>query len=121
MSVAVQVTVVEPRAKIDDDGFGRTVPMVQLSVAAGAESATFAVQRPASVFTDTGDGAAVNCGARWSATMMNCRAVAELPFTSVTVHVTVVAPIGSCAGALFDVDETPQLSANVALPKARVE
>ena len=43
--------------------------------------------------------------------------VAVLPFTSVTVHFTVVFPTGKVAGALFVTDATPQLSAVTGVPK----
>ena len=38
------------------------------------------------------------------------------PFTSVTVHVTVVDPTGKIAGALFVTDAMPQLSAKIGEP-----
>jgi len=45
-------------------------------------------------------------------------AVAERPEPSVTVQITVVAPTGNAAGALFNVDETEQLSAVTGVPRA---
>ena len=43
--------------------------------------------------------------------------VAVSPFTSVTVHVTVVVPTGNEAGALFVTVATPQLSLVVGVPR----
>jgi hypothetical protein len=42
--------------------------------------------------------------------------VAVLPFTSVVVIVNVVVPVGKIVGALFVVDNMPQLSAVVGVP-----
>src|SRR5262245_61036719 len=43
------------------------------------------------------------------------------PFTSITVQVTVVTPIGNVAGALLVTEEIPQLSAVVGVPKTTPE
>ena len=51
-----------------------------------------------------------------SFTVTTCVAVAVFPASSVTVQVTVVAPIGKVAGALFVTEATPQLSAVVGVP-----
>jgi hypothetical protein len=42
--------------------------------------------------------------------------VCVLPWMSVTVQVTFVFPIGNAAGALFDTESTPQLSAVEGVP-----
>jgi hypothetical protein len=42
--------------------------------------------------------------------------VAVLPFTSVVVIVNVVVPVGKIVGALFVVDNIPQLSAVTGVP-----
>ena len=52
-----------------------------------------------------------------SSTVTSCVAVAVLPFTSVTVQVTVVVPTGYVFGASLVVLWTPQLSAVVAFPR----
>ena len=49
-------------------------------------------------------------------TVTVCAAVAVLPFTSVTVQVTVVEPTGNTEGALLVTVATPQLSAVVGVP-----
>ena len=52
-----------------------------------------------------------------SSTVIICVAVFVYPISSITVHVTVVFPIGKTDGALFVTVPTPQFSAKVALPK----
>ena len=47
--------------------------------------------------------------------------MAVLPDASVTVHVTVVDPIGNVEGASFTTEATEQLSDAVALPKETLD
>jgi hypothetical protein len=90
----------------------------QLSDVTGAPNATpDAVQIPASEFTDTSAGHAI-VGFSVSFTVTVCEHVAVFPDPSVTVHVTVVAPNGKIAGALFVTDATEQLSDVVGAPRA---
>jgi hypothetical protein len=87
-----------------------------LSAVVGAPNTTpVAVHVPASALTVTADGAVI-VGFWLSVTVTVCVAVAVFPDPSVTVHVTVVAPNGNVAGALFTVVATEQLSAVVGEP-----
>ena len=52
-----------------------------------------------------------------STTVTSCVAVAVFPFPSITVHVTVVFPIGNDAGALLLIPATVQLSDEYGLPR----
>src|SRR5438552_70850 len=53
-----------------------------------------------------------------STTVTVCVAMLVLPWTSVTIHVTVVTPFGNEAGASFVTLATPQLSPVVGVPSA---
>ena len=55
-------------------------------------------------------------GAVVSTMVIFCVAVAELPASSVAVHVTVVSPTGNFSGASFVIDSTPTTSVAVASP-----
>jgi hypothetical protein len=114
-SVTVHVTVVAPRGNVAGASF-IVVATEQLSAVVGVPSATpEAVQIPASALTETADGAVI-VGFWLSVTVTICVAVAVFPEPSVTVQVTVVAPNGKLAGALFVVLATEQLSPVVGVP-----
>ena len=116
-SVAVHVTVVLPTA--NDEGALLVITGVeQLSVAVAVTNANpVALQLPASALTDTLAGQ-VMTGRTFSITVTVCVQVLELPFTSVTVQVTVVLPDGKAEGASFVTFATAQLSAVVGVPSA---
>ena len=65
--------------------------MPQLSPVEGVVNVTVAVHNPASVLAET-DAAQVILGASASVTVTICEHVFVLPFTSVTVQITVVVP-----------------------------
>ena len=90
----------------------------QLSLVDGEPNATpVAAHDPASAEVETFAGHVIE-GACVSVTVTVCVQLAVLPFTSVTVHVTVVVPTGYEDGALFVVDATPQLSLVDGVPNA---
>ena len=62
-----------------------------MSPVVGAVKVTVAVHKPASVLAET-DDAQVIIGASASVTVTICEHVFVLPFTSVTVQITVVVP-----------------------------
>ena len=92
-SVAVHVTNVFPIGKVAGALFVNGLfGKVQLSATVGAVNVIVAVHpTPAVAVIDTGVD---NVGAVVSTTVTNCVAVAVLPLESVTVHVTVVSPLG---------------------------
>ena len=109
LSVTVHVTVVVPIGKVAG-ALLVTEATVQLSEVAGAVSTTVAKQEPGFVLAFTA-GAQVMVGFSLSVTVTFWVHVFVLPALSVTVHVTVVVPIGKVAGALLVTEATPQLSA----------
>ena len=72
--------------------------------------------QPFVVLAETADGAVI-VGLTLSITVTNCVAVVLFPEPSVTVHVTVVVPIGKEVGALFVTVATEQLSAVTGVPR----
>jgi hypothetical protein len=109
-SVTVHVIVVLPIGKI----LGAllfTLTTVQLSAVLGIPNT---IAEP--LHTDTFAGAAI-VGLVLSTTVTICVAVAVFPLPSVTVHVTVVFPIGKELGALLLTLATEQLSAVDGEPK----
>src|SRR5439155_13628137 len=63
----------------------------------------------------------VICGGSLSVTVTVCWHELLLPPRSVTVHVTVVTPMGNCAGASLVTVPTPQLSVATGVPRATPE
>jgi hypothetical protein len=114
-SVAVAVTVVAPKLKVEPEaGLYDTVADPQLSVAVAAKVTT-AVQVPAAVLAEMFDGQVI-AGAWLSSTVTVKEQVAVFPAASVAVAVTVVAPklkVEPEAG-LYDNVADPQLSVAVA-------
>src|SRR5204863_1881712 len=97
-SVTVQVTVVLPLAKLAGASLLSVAPG-QLSLMLGVPRLTpVAVHCPASVWAVTAAGA-VMVGLSRSSTVTTWLAVAVLPLASVTVQVTVVAPLAKLAGS----------------------
>src|SRR6059036_896547 len=96
VSVAVQVTVVEPAGKVEPDGGTQTtLATAQLSAATGIGNVTMADPAPQNEPEDTVISAGqVMVGGWLSVTVTVCRHCAELPELSVTVQVTVVTPFG---------------------------
>ena len=74
-----------------------------------------AIQVPALVLAFTAGGHSI-AGGMLSTTVMIWLQLPDIPFTSVTVHVTVVNPLGKADGALFVTVAIPQLSAELAVP-----
>ncbi len=91
-SVTVQVTVVVPNINVDGAVLV-TLNTVQLSKATGVPKATLVAPHNAFAFTTTIEGATI-VGLTVSFTVTVCTDVAVLPEASVTVHVTVVTPVG---------------------------
>lgn len=92
-SVAVHVTVVVPRGKVEPDGGTQaTVDPGQLSIADGVAKLTTAEHRPGSFPTVTGDGHET-VGACESLTVTEKLHDPVLEEASVAVHVTIVVPI----------------------------
>ncbi len=114
-SVAVAVTVVAPKLKVEPEaGLYDTVADPQLSEAVAA-NVTTAVQVPAAVLAEMFDGQVI-AGAWLSSTVTVNVQVAVFPAASVAVAVTVVAPklkVKPEAG-LYDTVADPQLSVAVA-------
>lgn len=85
---------------------------------AEAVKETGALQFPEVVSTTRLPGHVINIGASLSTTETACMQVETNPFTSITVQVTFVTPIGYVERALLVVDATPQLSLVVGEPNA---
>jgi hypothetical protein len=94
------------------------VILVQLSLAIGEPKSTPVAVQPEFVLTVTADGALID-GFVLSTTVTTCVAVAIFPALSVTVHITVVFPIGKAVGALLAIKTAEQLSLATADPKAK--
>jgi hypothetical protein len=93
-SVTVQVTVVEPVGYAVDVWLLATEATEQLSAVVGVPNeATVASQEAASAFTLIAAGQVI-VGFWVSVTVTTCEQVAVNPLASVTVHVTVVEPVG---------------------------
>ena len=118
-SVTVQVTIVFPRGKVVGALLVVTEP-AQLSVTTGEPNATPVAVQLEFALTVTAEGAVI-VGLVLSTTVTTCVAVAIFPALSVTVHVTVVFPIGNDAGALLVTLATLQLSVVYALPNTKAE
>jgi hypothetical protein len=114
-SFTVQVTVVVPSGNTAGALFV-IVATEQLSAVTGVPKAMLAAIQPVVVFAVIAAGAVI-VGKITSLIVTVCVAVAVLPEPSVTVHVTIVVPIGNAVGALFVTDATEQLSAVTGVPR----
>ena len=114
-SVTVQVTVVAPNGKVTGESLATKVTE-QLSEVTGVPNANPVTPQVALDETVRAAGATM-VGFEASVIVTNCVAVAVLPLASVTVQVTVVAPIGNVVGALFVTLATEQLSEVAGVPK----
>src|SRR5436309_6102895 len=116
-SATVQVTAVAPAG----NWVGAllvTLATAQLSAVFGAPIATFVPSHwPGSLLTTTAAGALM-VGFWVSLTVTSWLAVAVLPLASVTVQVTVVAPVAKWVGALLVTLAPAQLSAVLGVPSA---
>jgi hypothetical protein len=115
LSVTVQVTVVVPIGKAAGALFV-TKATPQLSAVTGVPRATPVAVHPVLVVAVTLAGQAI-VGRTLSETVTVWLQVALLPLLSVTVQITVVAPIGKAAGALLVTKATPQLSEVTGVPR----
>jgi hypothetical protein len=112
-SVAVQVTVVVPSAKVDPEaGAHTTLATPHASVASGVAKPTSAVHCPGAALTGMLLGHVID-GAVTSATVTVKVHVAALPPPSVAVQVTVVVPTGK-------VEPDAGTHATVAVPQSSV-
>ena len=119
-SVDVYVTVVTPTEKVAPEACVCVNVVEQLSVLVASVHVTTASHWPASVDWEMFAGVPEITGNSLSSTVTTCVSVAVLFDESVTVHVTVVFPSGTEAGASF-VTVYVQLSAAVAEPKLTPE
>src|ERR1043166_3928254 len=119
-SVTVQMTFVVP--VLNTAGASLTmVAMPQLSETVGVpRSMLVAVHCPKSALVTTLAGQRI-CGGSLSATVTDCWHELLLPWTSVAVQVTVVAPTGNSAGASLVTLATPQLSETLGEPSVMPE
>ena len=112
-SVAVQVTIVSPTGNFS----GASFVMLKIDTASAAvASPRLTVLLSADVASAVMSAGAAMLGAVVSTMVIFCVAVAELPASSVAVHVTVVSPTGNFSGASFVIDSTPTTSVAVASP-----
>jgi len=109
VSLAVQVTVVVPVGK--DSGASLEKVNAQLSLTVGLPN--IIVQE-----SETISGGGIRLGGASSFTVTNCVERVVFPAASVTVHVTVVVPIGKFTGALFEIEAIVQLSPVIGAPSA---
>ena len=96
-SVAVQVTVVLPRGNVAGASFVISTSASQMSVALAWPMLTAVPSRL--VCSAVASSGTVRTGTVVSAIVTVCVSVAELPASSVAVHVTVVVPRGNTSGA----------------------
>ena len=118
-SVTVQITVVVPTGNLS--GALLVIPFSGMSspVTSGEpRSIPVASQVPKSLPTVIFAGAVMVLGRTSRVTVTVCSAVAVLPLSSVTVHVTVVMPMGNSDGASLVTEATPQLSEVSGVPKS---
>ena len=115
-SLTVQDTIVSPNGNVTGALF-ITLVTEQLSVVTGVPNTNPVTPQVALDETVIAVGATM-VGTDVSCIVTNCVAVAVFPAASVTVHVTVVAPIGKVVGALFVTVATVQLSAVSGVPNA---
>jgi hypothetical protein len=115
-SVTVQVTVVIPVLKITG-ALLLTEATEQLSAATGVPKFNPIAEQAAFELAVMLAGATI-VGLVASTTVTVCVAVAVRPLPSVTVQVTVVAPIAKVAGALCVTEVTEQLSEVTGVPRA---
>ena len=115
-SLTVQDTVVSPNGNVDGALF-ITLVTEQLSVVTGVPNTNPVTPHVALDETVIAVGATI-VGTAVSSTVTNCVAVAVFPAASITVQVTVVAPIGNVVGALFVTVATVQLSVVTGVPNA---
>jgi hypothetical protein len=115
LSVTVQVTVVAPIGKAGG-ALLVTEATPQLSEVTGVPRATPVAVQPVLVVAETFAGQVIT-GRMLSETVTVWLQVALFPLLSVTVQVTVVAPIGKAAGALLVTEATPQLSEVTGVPR----
>src|SRR5439155_772398 len=115
-SVAVQVTVLVPLAKlVPEAGTHRIEPPGQLSVNENAKL-TLVAHSPGAVLTVRLPGQ-LGTGRSVSVTVTACVQTAELPQPSATVQMTSVVPFGNADGALLPTVATLQLSPVSGVPR----
>lgn len=114
-SVTVQVTVVTPNGK-EVGALFVTNATEQLSAVVGVPSATPVAVQAVLVLAVMLAGAVI-VGLILSVTVTVCVAVFVFPDPSVTIHVTVVTPIGKAVGALLVTVATAQLSLVTGVPR----
>jgi hypothetical protein len=115
LSVTVHLTVVVPIGKAGGASFV-TDATPQLSAVTGVPRITPVAVQAVLVVADTLAGQVI-VGGILSVTVTVWLQLALLPLLSVTVHLTVVIPIGNATGASFVTDATPQLSAVTGVPR----
>ena len=113
----VQVTVVVPTGKLLG-ALLLTSSMLQLSDTVGCPSSTSSAESSSASILMVMFAGAVISGSSSSTTITVCSAVASLPLTSITVHITVFVPKGKTSGALLLNDRTSQLSETSGSPRS---
>src|SRR5687767_5863427 len=119
-SVTTHVTVVKPSGKTAGASLvTEATPQLSDVVAVPIEIPE-AEQIPASALTVISEGQVI-VGSSASVTVTVCVQVAVFPPASVTVHVTVVTPVGKTAGASLVKETMVQLSEVTGVPSATPE